>query len=313
MKIIRFFSTVSILVLCLTTSGYQVQAQQPGSGSTSAANPSDSAWSIDLSTLLAQAAKIKRRGVSLMPELGNVNTSAPAFSITPMTSGNLPVTGSGTLGRLTKWTGFTSSNAAIGDSSIYEDKFGKVGIGTDSPTAKLTVAGTVEATGGFKFADGTVQTTSAAGALFTVAHDATLTGDGTVTAPLSVAITPDQPFQIQTPFTIEAGLDSKAASFTVPNNKRLVVEFGSGAGGVAPGQKMLAVQINTSINGTQANHYLVPVALGSGGGSDLFAVSQVLKIHASPGTTVTITVVRNATTGGAVFNLALSGHLVDAP
>ncbi|HEU4389400.1 MAG TPA: hypothetical protein VFV34_16470, partial [Blastocatellia bacterium] len=94
----------------------------------------------------------------------------------------------GTLGRLTKWTGFTGSNSVIGDTTIYEDKFGKVGIGTDSPTSKLTVVGTIEATGGFKFPDGTVQTSSSTGALFTVAHDATLKGDGTTASPLGVAV-----------------------------------------------------------------------------------------------------------------------------
>ena len=152
--------------------------------------PADRAETMDLSSLLARARKTRRRGISLMPESSNANASRAAFSIAPMSTGpGLPVTGSGTLGRLTKWTGFTSSNAAIGDSGIYEDKFGKVGIGTDSPTSKLTVAGTIEsASGGFKFPDGTVQTSSAVGALFAVAHDTTLNGDGTTPSPLGVAV-----------------------------------------------------------------------------------------------------------------------------
>ena len=60
--------------------------------------------------------------------------SKPLSNISPaVPAANLPVFGSGTVGRLTKWGGFTSTNSAIGDSGIYEDKFGKVGIGTDSP------------------------------------------------------------------------------------------------------------------------------------------------------------------------------------
>jgi hypothetical protein len=140
---------------------------------------------------------------------------------------NLPVIGGGTLGRLTKWTGFTSSNSFIGDSTIFESKTGLVGLGTDSPTSKLSVAGTIESlSGGFKFPDGTVQTTAgiapnqvvrslngligdltlvpganititpgassltiaATGFLGAVSHDATLAGDGTIGSPLGVAV-----------------------------------------------------------------------------------------------------------------------------
>src|SRR5215510_567606 len=79
----------------------------------------------------------------------------------------LPVIGGGALGRLTKWTGFTGANSVIGDTTIFEDKFGNVGIGTDSPTSKLTVAGMIQAT------DGT-----------SVLHDMTLQGSGTSAAPL---------------------------------------------------------------------------------------------------------------------------------
>jgi hypothetical protein len=74
-----------------------------------------------------------------------------------ITAGSTAVTGSGTSGQLTKWT----SLSTLGDSVISEDKFGKVGIGTTSPTSKLTVQGMIETTlGGYKFPDGTVQTTA---------------------------------------------------------------------------------------------------------------------------------------------------------
>ena len=124
--------------------------------------------------------------------------SRPAFSwpvapgissLMPAGGPSLQVIGGGTLGRLTKWTGFTSSNSVIGDTSIFEDKLGNVGIGTDAPMSRLTVQGMIQTTlGGLKFPDGTIQTTSASGALFTVAHDQTLTGDGTASSLLGVAV-----------------------------------------------------------------------------------------------------------------------------
>ncbi len=84
------------------------------------------------------------------------------------------VTGSGTIGFLSKWLGspFTS---LLGDSAVFEDKFGKVGIGTTTPTSLLTLKGMIEITmGGLKFPDGTIQ-----GSAFTsVNHDTTLKGDG---------------------------------------------------------------------------------------------------------------------------------------
>jgi hypothetical protein len=67
------------------------------------------------------------------------------------------VTGSGTTGTVPLWSGST----ALGDSAIVEVN-GQVGIGTANPTETLKVAGTIQSTtGGFKFPDGTLQTTAA--------------------------------------------------------------------------------------------------------------------------------------------------------
>src|ERR1044072_1787142 len=86
---------------------------------------------------------------------------------------NSSVSGSGTPGQLAKWSGVAGSNTyVLGNSNIFEDKFGKVGIGTITPTSPLTVAGMIETTlGGYKFPDGTVQTTAATAGLQAVFHD----------------------------------------------------------------------------------------------------------------------------------------------
>jgi hypothetical protein len=100
------------------------------------------------------------------------------------------VIGSGTTGRISKWTGVSGSSAfTLGDSNIYEDKFGKVGINTANPSSSLTVQGMIETTlGGYKFPDGTIQTTAALTGLQSVVHDSTLRGEGTSGSPLGVSI-----------------------------------------------------------------------------------------------------------------------------
>jgi hypothetical protein len=110
----------------------------------------------------------------------------PQQAVTPAATGN-PVTGSGTVGRIAKWTGVDGSNSfTLGNTNIFEDKFGKVGIGTTTPTSPLTVQGMIETTlGGYKFPDGTIQTTAGLASIF---HDTTLKGNGRSTSPLGVAI-----------------------------------------------------------------------------------------------------------------------------
>jgi hypothetical protein len=138
------------------------------------------------------------------------------------------VSGSGSTGQLARWTGVDGSNSySLGNSSIFEDKFGKVGIGTTAPTSKLTVQGMIETTlGGYKFPDGTVQTTAfsadkvvkslnglqgdltlmaganitimpsagntltiaAPNALTAIIHNPTLSGNGTQGSPLGIAV-----------------------------------------------------------------------------------------------------------------------------
>ncbi|HEV8486538.1 MAG TPA: hypothetical protein VGV87_23535 [Blastocatellia bacterium] len=185
----RLFSIVLTMALCFTTTLYQAQAQQHVSGSNGAPAPASATSVINLSMLLARQRKGKPRGFSLMAESRNTVSSGAGLNIIPAAAGNLPVTGSGTLGRLTKWIGFTSSNSVIGDTTIYEDKYGLVGIGTDSPASKLTVNGMIQSlSGGLKFPDGTVQTSSATGALLSIAHDTTLAGDGTSSSPLAIRV-----------------------------------------------------------------------------------------------------------------------------
>jgi hypothetical protein len=174
MKTTRAFSIALIAALLCGVFIHPAQAQNPTKKSSRTDNQTPAGGETQLSNLLAQARPNRRAGFSLMPS-HSARLSGSPFNITPTaTAPNLPVIGSGIVGRLTKWTGFTSSNSVIGSSTIFEDKDGLVGIGTDSPTSRLTVVGVIAATGGFKFPSG--------------AHDATLKGDGTTANPLGVAV-----------------------------------------------------------------------------------------------------------------------------
>ena len=160
MKITMIATTAAAALMFVSA-----QAQSPASKTTNDRLNNRSEFRLDLLRSFPgrQALSLRTAGFRLKPE---ASAAINASAMTPMAVPNLQVLGSGTIGRLTKWTGLTSSNSFIGDTTIFESKTGLVGIGTDSPTSKLTVAGMIETTlGGLKFPDGTVQTSSAAGAL----------------------------------------------------------------------------------------------------------------------------------------------------
>jgi len=180
---------MSLLIATLLLSITVAVAQTPNSRLNSGGGQAADQAEFRFPGLLAQARLDHPAGFSLMPASRAPKRSASGFDLASTAGGSLQVLGSGTVGRLTKWVGLTSSNSFIGDTTIFEDKNGLVGIGTDTPTSKLTVSGMIEITlGGLKFPDGTVQTTSAAGGLFSVAHDNTLQGNGTSGSPLGVAV-----------------------------------------------------------------------------------------------------------------------------
>jgi trimeric autotransporter adhesin len=187
MKANNFFSIAITAALLCGAFIHPAQAQNRVKESGSTANKIQGVAATQLTNLLAQASPNRRAGFSLMPSV-SASFNASPFNLAPAASAgpNLPVIGSGIVGRLTKWTGFTSSNSTIGNSTIFEDKDGLVGIGTDSPTSRLTVAGVIQSSiGGFKFPDGSVQTTAG---IANVTHNATLTGNGTAASPLGVAV-----------------------------------------------------------------------------------------------------------------------------
>ncbi|HWN99084.1 MAG TPA: hypothetical protein VNS63_07405 [Blastocatellia bacterium] len=138
-------------------------------------------WAIMLITAYAASAQTGATNKQQAAAAKSVATQAAA-GFDPQ------VFGTGTVGQLPKWTLIKGANSFLGDSIISEQQ-GNIGISTTSPSSKLTVQGMIETTlGGYKFPDGTVQTSAAANGLPSVLHDSTLAGDGTKASPLSIQV-----------------------------------------------------------------------------------------------------------------------------
>jgi hypothetical protein len=260
----RLILSTSLLLITLAFGAGLVQAQTPNEFAKNAFTNLAASGGFKLTELLTQSRLRRQPGFSLMSASRIANPSKPAFSLTPTAAQS--VSGSGTTGRIARWVGVEGANTfVLGNSTIFEDKFGKVGIGTDTPTSPLTVMGLIETKGsggGVKFPDGTIQTTagvapndvvrslnglkgdlllvgganitvSSAGNTITVAAPNALTRvvhDATLTGDGTTA----SPLSVvqgagdaSQPFQVSLGRVSPGASepFTVPAGKRLVIEF----------------------------------------------------------------------------------------
>jgi hypothetical protein len=165
MKRMVHYTILFVITLSLVV---PAQAQQPDPNNKGNAKENSSVDN-SLNGLLAQA--FRPKGMSLMPQERRPRPREGEFTAQ---AGEPIVIGTGTPGRLPKWIGRSGANFILGNSSMSEDASGNI-----------SVAGTVQATGGFKFPDGSVQTTSG---LNKVIHDTTLKGDGTAASPLGVAV-----------------------------------------------------------------------------------------------------------------------------
>ena len=116
------------------------------------------------------------------------------------------------------------------------------------------------------------------------------------------------PFQIELAIGPSSGLTHETETFTVPRDKRLVIEHVSVDGF---GDGFIRTHIATTAGGRSAEHFLVSVPQGTTqSGTPVFRVSQPTRWYADPGTQVEVT---NSITpaNGAVTVVTISGYLVD--
>jgi hypothetical protein len=202
-------------------------------------------------------------------------------------AGATPVVGSGTLGRLPKWIGSTGSSV-IGDSMIFEDKFGQVGIGTDTPTSRLTVSGMIETTlGGYKFPDGSIQTTAGISAdMLAGSSTVAVTRSGnTLTlglpVPLILTGSVDNGNGIITVTNVAAGAPAIFAvggnsSPTIGGGSGVLALGGTGANSSPGGVGLVSFGGNSSAGaGGTGGSLIGGVATNGNGGDGLFAVGAL--------------------------------------
>lgn len=121
-----------------------------------------------------------------------------------------------------------------------------------------------------------------------------------------------QPFQQYVHLVFDPTQLGGGKTFTVPADKRLVIEFVSGNVALRQGS-VSNFTVTTTVNGIIGKHRLVVTSQGPSGGLPIsYTVSQNMRVYADPGTTVIVFV--NATLGGeGGFDATISGYLVDLP
>jgi hypothetical protein len=232
-------------------------------------------------------------------------TANATQAVAPQATGN-PVNGSGTGGRVSKWTGVDGSNSySLGNSSITDDKFGNVGIGTTLPTAKLTVAGLIQSTiGGFQFPDGTLQSTAGIAANQTLnIRDLDHPARQPFAKEVLINVTPTNFF-------------SETSITTVPAGKVLVVEYVTAACYLPAGQFMRGFAIGEApiSNGVPFNHLLLPVRIDTAPADDrIYVINQLMKYYVIEGKTLSVFAERLTNTGSFSCTSSVSGYFVDLP
>ena len=301
----------SILICLLVVSVSIAHGQTPASRNMAQSGENQ------FTNLLAQVKWARRPAFRLMPESNDTHASAPLNFAPPAAAANFTALTGGTIGRPARWTGFTGSNWFLGDQST------RLANGPNLVKSLNGLTGDLTLQAGANIAlttAGNTLTIAAPNALTTVAHDQSLTGDGTAGNPLRVAHSsqpPPEPVSVTARFTISAGKSLGGAPLlTVPAGKRLTVEHGSGHCSTPPGQFVWQFELSALGGGTSnPTQIIVPTFVGADPAlGSFFAASLPVKLYASAGSEVQVQAWRGTVvTNDCYCTFHLTGVLTDQP
>jgi hypothetical protein len=113
----------------------------------------------------------------------------------------------------------------------------------------------------------------------------------------------------------ESSEKSHAATFTVPEGKRLVIQSVAvnAALTTGVGQALVLAAVQAEVNGDLEDYFLAPTLTGTLEGRDIYVVSQQTTIYADGGTEVHVFATRNIASGSGInlTNASVQGYLLD--
>src|SRR5215831_15355790 len=109
-------------------------------------------------------------------------------------------------------------------------------------------------------------------------------------------------FQQETRFAIDPGILGQGTTFTVPAEKRLVIEQVGAAANLPSGQKLHYYIVSTTVQGALANYFFDPA------NNPKFSSTHHVRFYADPNTQVELFADRDQPQGRADIFISVSGY-----
>jgi hypothetical protein len=107
------------------------------------------------------------------------------------------------------------------------------------------------------------------------------------------------------------GSNTATATITVPNNKRLVIEYVAAIHSLQAGQTLLDVAVETTVGGNTVEYPFFGTFTAGDSINSIFVTQQMTRLYADPGTTVSVSSARSAQLKTGSCSVSLSGYLID--